>query len=54
MKITEYFLSKGKVKAHRYRREQYQLSGSDGELNYKIPKKSFPEEIIAAAKKHSI
>ncbi len=42
------------VKAHRYRREQYQLSGSDGELNYKIPKKSFPEEIIAAAKKHSI
>ena len=42
------------VKAHRYRREQYQLSGSDGELNYKIPKKNFPEEIIAAVKKHSI
>ena len=42
------------IKAHRYRREQYQLSGSDGELNYKIPKKSFPEEIIAAVKKYSI
>ena len=42
------------VKAHRYRREQYQLSGSDGELNYKIPKKNFPEEILSAVKKHSI
>lgn len=42
------------IKAHRYRREQYQLSGSDGELNYKIPKKTFPEEIISAIKKHPI
>ena len=33
-------------KAHRYRREQYSLTGSDGKLNYKMPKNSFPQDII--------
>jgi hypothetical protein len=42
------------VKVHRYRREQYQLSGSDGELDYKIPKKNFPDDVISAVKKYSI
>ena len=39
------------VKVHRYRREHYQLSGSDGKLNHKISRKVFPLDIINALKK---
>lgn len=39
------------IKAHRFRREQYQLTGSDGKLDYKISKRNFPEEILDALKK---
>ena len=34
------------VKAHRYGREQYQVIGSDGEVNNQSTQKTFPEEII--------
>ena len=39
------------VKVHRYRREHYQFSGSDGKLSHKMSRKVFPLDIIKALKK---
>tara|TARA_B100001248_G_C27118934_1_gene334832 strand:- start:112 stop:561 length:450 start_codon:yes stop_codon:yes gene_type:complete len=44
--LDESFAEAEWIKAHRYRREQYSLTGSDGKLNYKMPKNSFPQDII--------
>ena len=38
------------IKVHRFRREQYQISGSDGKLKGKIPKNNFPRDIILSIK----
>ena len=44
--LDESFAEAEWIKAHRYRREQYSLTGSDGKLSYKMPKNSFPQDII--------
>ena len=48
--LNEQFGEAEWIRVHRYRREQYQLTGSDGKLNYKMSKKKFPSEIINALK----